>query len=60
MLSETRNAAQHQLIGGATGSWEVVIGMEVHAQVNSKALQRITPHIPANVPPHVTDEVRKR
>ena len=37
MLSETRNAAQHQLIGGATGSWEVVIGMEVHAQVTSKS-----------------------
>jgi aspartyl-tRNA(Asn)/glutamyl-tRNA(Gln) amidotransferase subunit B len=37
VLSETRNAAQHQLIGGATGSWEVVIGMEVHAQVTSKS-----------------------
>jgi aspartyl-tRNA(Asn)/glutamyl-tRNA(Gln) amidotransferase subunit B len=37
VLSETRNAAQHQLIGGATGGWEVVIGMEVHAQVTSKS-----------------------
>src|SRR6266436_9863234 len=26
-----------QLIAGATGDWEVVIGMEIHAQVNSKA-----------------------
>src|SRR5215831_14783761 len=26
-----------KLIKGATGSWEVVIGMEVHAQVNSQA-----------------------
>ena len=25
------------LIKGATGDWEVVIGMEVHAQVTSKA-----------------------
>ena len=27
----------NQLIKGATGDWEVVIGMEVHAQVTSKA-----------------------
>ncbi|HMA71782.1 MAG TPA: Asp-tRNA(Asn)/Glu-tRNA(Gln) amidotransferase subunit GatB [Xanthobacteraceae bacterium] len=26
-----------KLIKGATGDWEVVIGMEIHAQVNSKA-----------------------
>ena len=26
-----------KLIKGATGDWEVVIGMEVHAQVNSRA-----------------------
>jgi aspartyl-tRNA(Asn)/glutamyl-tRNA(Gln) amidotransferase subunit B len=26
-----------RLIRGATGDWEVVIGMEVHAQVNSRA-----------------------
>ena len=25
------------LIAGATGDWEIVIGLEVHAQVNSKA-----------------------
>src|SRR5512132_1740618 len=28
---------QNNLIEGATGPWEVVIGMEVHAQVASKA-----------------------
>jgi aspartyl-tRNA(Asn)/glutamyl-tRNA(Gln) amidotransferase subunit B len=30
-------ATASNLIRGATGDWEVVIGMEVHAQVNSKA-----------------------
>src|SRR5499427_6362342 len=30
-------ASTSKLIKGATGDWEVVIGMEVHAQVNSKA-----------------------
>jgi aspartyl-tRNA(Asn)/glutamyl-tRNA(Gln) amidotransferase subunit B len=30
-------AANSKLIKGATGDWEVVIGMEVHAQVNSQA-----------------------
>jgi aspartyl-tRNA(Asn)/glutamyl-tRNA(Gln) amidotransferase subunit B len=30
-------AASGKLIKGATGDWEVVIGMEVHAQVNSKS-----------------------
>src|SRR5215468_4168247 len=30
-------AATHKLIKGATGDWEVVIGMEVHAQVTSEA-----------------------
>ena len=30
-------AATSKLIKGATGDWEVVIGLEVHAQVNSKA-----------------------
>src|SRR5271168_549260 len=29
--------AKSKLIGGATGDWEVVIGMEVHAQVTSQA-----------------------
>jgi len=30
-------AANSKLIKGETGSWEVVIGLEVHAQVNSRA-----------------------
>src|SRR5690348_2217198 len=30
-------ASASNLIRGATGNWEVVIGMEVHAQVNSQA-----------------------
>ncbi len=30
-------ARKSKLIKGATGDWEVVIGMEVHAQVNSQA-----------------------
>jgi aspartyl-tRNA(Asn)/glutamyl-tRNA(Gln) amidotransferase subunit B len=29
--------APSKLIKGATGDWEVVVGMEVHAQVTSKA-----------------------
>ena len=28
---------QSNLIEGATGEWEVVIGMEVHAQITSNA-----------------------
>jgi aspartyl-tRNA(Asn)/glutamyl-tRNA(Gln) amidotransferase subunit B len=37
--SETAPARRKSasLIKGATGDWEVVVGMEVHAQVNSKA-----------------------
>jgi len=31
------SAASHKLIKGATGDWEVVIGLEVHAQVTSKS-----------------------
>src|SRR5438477_9293279 len=31
------SAATHRLIKGATGDWEVVIGMEIHAQVTSKS-----------------------
>ena len=31
------NMQTSKLIKGATGDWEVVIGLEVHAQVNSKA-----------------------
>src|ERR1700739_637549 len=31
------SAASSKLIKGATGDWEMVIGLEVHAQVNSKS-----------------------
>jgi len=31
------NASGKNLISGATGDWEVIVGMEVHAQVNSRA-----------------------
>ena len=30
-------AASKNLMSGATGPWEIVIGLEVHAQVNSKS-----------------------
>jgi aspartyl-tRNA(Asn)/glutamyl-tRNA(Gln) amidotransferase subunit B len=33
----TREATPSKLIKGATGDWEVVVGMEIHAQVSSKA-----------------------
>ena len=33
----TAAAAPHKLIKSATGDWEVVIGMEVHAQVTSNS-----------------------
>jgi aspartyl-tRNA(Asn)/glutamyl-tRNA(Gln) amidotransferase subunit B len=33
----TTSAASSKLIKGATGDWEVVIGMEIHAQVTSRA-----------------------
>ncbi|MBU3886921.1 MULTISPECIES: Asp-tRNA(Asn)/Glu-tRNA(Gln) amidotransferase subunit GatB [unclassified Methylosinus] len=33
----TTNATPSKLIKGATGDWEVVVGMEIHAQVTSKA-----------------------
>jgi aspartyl-tRNA(Asn)/glutamyl-tRNA(Gln) amidotransferase subunit B len=36
-IAETRNTNPKNLIPGATGDWEAVIGMEVHAQVASKA-----------------------
>ena len=36
-IAETRNTNPKNLIPGATGDWEVVIGLEVHAQVASKA-----------------------
>ena len=33
----TRTADPRQLLRGATGDWEVVVGMEVHAQVTSQS-----------------------
>jgi len=33
----TRTAGDRPLIKGATGDWEVIVGMEVHAQVTSRA-----------------------
>ncbi len=36
-IVDTRIAEDKRLIPGATGDWEVIIGMEVHAQVTSKA-----------------------
>ena len=32
-IAETRNTNPKNLIAGATGDWEVIIGLEVHAQV---------------------------
>src|ERR671933_2187564 len=37
MNAPTRTADRKKLIKGATGDWEVVIGMEIHAQVTSRA-----------------------
>jgi len=37
MQDEAKPAASGNLFKGATGDWEVVVGMEVHAQVNSRA-----------------------
>jgi aspartyl-tRNA(Asn)/glutamyl-tRNA(Gln) amidotransferase subunit B len=36
-LEETRNTNPKNLIRGADGDWEIVVGMEVHAQVASQA-----------------------
>ncbi|WP_342362312.1 Asp-tRNA(Asn)/Glu-tRNA(Gln) amidotransferase subunit GatB [Terrarubrum flagellatum] len=36
-MSAGRTAAPKNLIKGATGDWEVIIGMEIHAQVTSQA-----------------------
>ncbi len=36
-IEETRNTKPENLIPGLSGDWEVVIGMEVHAQVASEA-----------------------
>ena len=32
---DVRAARKDQLIAGASGDWEIVIGMEIHAQVKS-------------------------
>src|SRR5690606_4203072 len=37
MQDRAKAGKSSNLISGATGDWEVVIGMEVHAQVNSRA-----------------------
>ena len=37
MQDTTRSAATKNLIPGATGDWEVIVGLEVHAQVASKS-----------------------
>ncbi|MEJ1158817.1 Asp-tRNA(Asn)/Glu-tRNA(Gln) amidotransferase subunit GatB [Prosthecomicrobium sp. N25] len=37
MNAPVRSAKKSQLVKGATGDWEIVVGMEVHAQVNSEA-----------------------
>src|SRR4026209_153322 len=37
MTMGDRTAIPDQLLRGATGSWEMVIGLEVHAQVTSNA-----------------------
>ena len=36
-MSDQANQATANLIPGATGDWEIVIGLEVHAQVSSKS-----------------------
>src|SRR3954469_22299645 len=36
-LLDTRTPDPKRLIAGATGDWEVIVGMEVHAQVTSEA-----------------------
>ncbi len=37
MTAHVRSAKPSQYLKGATGDWEIVVGMEVHAQVTSKA-----------------------
>jgi aspartyl-tRNA(Asn)/glutamyl-tRNA(Gln) amidotransferase subunit B len=34
-MNATANASK--LIKGATGDWEIVVGMEIHAQVSSRS-----------------------
>ncbi|MGD9667864.1 MAG: Asp-tRNA(Asn)/Glu-tRNA(Gln) amidotransferase subunit GatB [Hyphomicrobiaceae bacterium] len=37
MANKASSATKSNLVAGATGDWEIVVGMEVHAQVNSRA-----------------------
>ena len=37
MHTNARRARKEDLIPGATGDWEIIVGLEVHAQVASKA-----------------------
>ncbi|MGZ8396145.1 MAG: Asp-tRNA(Asn)/Glu-tRNA(Gln) amidotransferase subunit GatB [Rhodoplanes sp.] len=37
MNEAVRSATKSKLIKGATGDWEIIVGMEVHAQVTSQA-----------------------
>ncbi|MBL8557213.1 MAG: Asp-tRNA(Asn)/Glu-tRNA(Gln) amidotransferase subunit GatB [Hyphomonadaceae bacterium] len=36
-LLDVRSARKDQLVSGATGDWEIIVGLEVHAQVTSEA-----------------------
>ena len=36
-MSEAPNSAPSYIVKGATGDWEIVVGLEVHAQVTAKA-----------------------
>ena len=36
-LIDTRTPDAKRLIPGATGDWEIIIGLEVHAQITSEA-----------------------
>ena len=36
-LVDTRTPNPKSFISGATGDWEIIIGMEVHAQVTSES-----------------------
>jgi aspartyl-tRNA(Asn)/glutamyl-tRNA(Gln) amidotransferase subunit B len=37
MIAETRTPDAKKFLKGATGDWEVIVGMEIHAQVTSRA-----------------------
>ena len=36
-ITDTRTPDPKRLIAGAAGDWEIVVGLEVHAQVTSEA-----------------------